>query len=787
MLTLRSLLSDLKDINANLQTEETTAEKVTVELVAADEDERATQKAAPALSGLAKQSEEQTRRQQMEALYETVEGLQKVLPEWRNRYLVRDGSHARFAEVNPANYKTVQNVHFYLLSDTLLVTTKKKNIISGKSRMVLDKCWSLADVAVVDMKDSIEVSNAFKVMRHPDMFIYRSESLEEKRSFLGAFKRFTDELMLQKRQAVESAKARQKLTIPAADPEPFSPTRSDTGDRDTEKRSGRPTKDDLTANDIKWLMELADELDVLIAHRDFDHAVSLIEQARHTLSKANAETPRVSVIRSSVEERTNRLAQLVSLDLANPVASKTQVQMNIDKLLRLGMGDQARDFFLTARTAIIRHRIRLIRFDGDVAVYISDLAEIVFRLIRSTCDWYGGSFRDTTMASGFMKWVNQELQNFGTIFRRQVFDSKQNFTVIADCLQHTLHHCKQLRDLGLDVTFVLDEAFHDDIVKSIKEHSKQCENAIVAAVEADKFAVIKPDSPFLVGREDEFADITANVSQSVYELYSVFMEFGADVSVLMSISLYSKIVNCLTSFFAMYIRKLVEIFGGDWIYRQRSTILVDAAFVVDDLLPKVAGQLAHRFERPIPELEDMREKLKHSITAMQTKFITQIREKLLKDKYNFPVVDYSNNGGILDTAKPSEHIMRLIEELNTLQGALDPTLPRKAILTSIVDGIFTFMNDPSCWQNARGPRRLGFQGVQQLILDIHFFLRICEPLVSEETNSNANIVCEKGLRTFFSQNKELKAALKTGDWYDKRVDDVMALISSEFPHLISIK
>ena len=50
-------------------------------------------------------------------------------------------------------------------------------------------------------------------MRHPDTFIYRSESLEEKRSFLGAFKRYTEELMMQKRQAVESAKARQSMFV----------------------------------------------------------------------------------------------------------------------------------------------------------------------------------------------------------------------------------------------------------------------------------------------------------------------------------------------------------------------------------------------------------------------------------------------------------------------------------------------------------------------------------------------------------------------------------------------
>ena len=43
---------------------------------------------------------------------------------------------------------------------------------------------------------------------------------------------------------------------------------------------------------------------------------------------------------------------------------------------------------------------RQLRFNGDIVTYISDLAEITFRLIRNTCDWYGGSFREAAMASG---------------------------------------------------------------------------------------------------------------------------------------------------------------------------------------------------------------------------------------------------------------------------------------------------------------------------------------------------------------------------------------------------
>lgn len=42
----------------------------------------------------------------------------------------------------------------------------------------------------------------------------------------------------------------------------------------------------------------------------------------------------------TVEERTAALAKMITLDLASPVATKKQVQENIDRLLRLGLGDK---------------------------------------------------------------------------------------------------------------------------------------------------------------------------------------------------------------------------------------------------------------------------------------------------------------------------------------------------------------------------------------------------------------------------------------------------------------
>jgi len=42
-----------------------------------------------------------------------------------------------------------------------VVTVRKKGMLSGKSKAVVDKCWGIADIAVVDMKNSPGIINNF--------------------------------------------------------------------------------------------------------------------------------------------------------------------------------------------------------------------------------------------------------------------------------------------------------------------------------------------------------------------------------------------------------------------------------------------------------------------------------------------------------------------------------------------------------------------------------------------------------------------------------------------------
>lgn len=159
-------------------------------------------------------------KSQLSALWEGVEGSQKLLPYIPVRHLIAES--ATFVELNSATYKPKQHVHLFLLNDALLVSIKKRRGtgLGGKVRLVAERCFNLSEIVVVDLKDGggalapawqvagatadpiclLELNNAVKIKRGKETLIFRTDKPEEKRILLLAFKKVAEELMSRKRK-----------------------------------------------------------------------------------------------------------------------------------------------------------------------------------------------------------------------------------------------------------------------------------------------------------------------------------------------------------------------------------------------------------------------------------------------------------------------------------------------------------------------------------------------------------------------------------------------------------
>lgn len=94
--------------------------------------------------------------------------------------------------------------------------------------------------------------------------------------------------------------------------------------------------------------------------------------------------------------------QLISslLDsLSLPSNRRSSVVSLITLLNRLKAGSAARNTFLEMRAQVIRAHMRKIRFEGDIGIYVGELATVYFTGIKHTADWYLASFKENEVAS----------------------------------------------------------------------------------------------------------------------------------------------------------------------------------------------------------------------------------------------------------------------------------------------------------------------------------------------------------------------------------------------------
>ncbi|KAI7850919.1 Cullin repeat-like-containing domain protein [Circinella umbellata] len=425
-------------------------------------------------------------RAQISALWDNVEGSQRFVTYTPGRHIIREC--VNFMDINPKTLQPRVPIHIFLLNDCLLIASRKKRSATSRYKLVADFCWSLEDASIIDLKDSQGTISVY-----PNTFIFRSEKQEEKYALLHAYRRTMDE------------------NDDRQDDQPNSYTRN-------HGKDGNDTE--INPSDQKWLKSLPDELEVAIALRQFENAVKDIEQARNVLISYKKDTPLLKESKRQIEKYTESLSSIISHDLSNILLTKLQFQRLVNWLLRLGKGEEAREVFLNTRSLIIKKRIRQLTFEGDSTTYINELALVVFTLVRNTCEWYRDSFKQNEMASRFITWVREQTEIYADIYKRQVFNHSQlNCQIIADCFKSTLDQCSILRKVGLDLKFLLEDFFLENVRETILAYEKRCVEKVEKFVSTDNFNI--------VSSQNLGADV--RVTSSVVTFYNMLVKFVNDI------------------------------------------------------------------------------------------------------------------------------------------------------------------------------------------------------------------------------------------------------------------
>ena len=398
---------------------------------------------------------EQIYKAQLTSLWENIEGSQKFVPLVHGRHLVAETS--QFVEINAATYKPKQAVALFLLDDLLLIAVQRKRHYGNRIHLVAECCFNLSEIVVVDLKDSKDVRNAIKIKHGRESFVYRSERAQDKRALLRAFRGVGEELAakLKKQRKARSQSKHMGSDNVLYGSESMDPASQDLGLSD--QVPAAPT----STNDVQWLGPwlngVIDELAVHIALREWEEAVTLVEEGKKRLASRPISEGPLYLLVESFNSCASELVQAISAELASPYQRKSMVVRDAALLVRLDKGREARDLLLEARTDLLQRRMRQIKYEGDVSLYISELAMLYFTLIKNTGDWYMAAFKDYRMASGFVQWASDQVKAYAETFRRQVYGVEQDPRVVDEALDITRRCAQLLNEVGLGLGFLLDD------------------------------------------------------------------------------------------------------------------------------------------------------------------------------------------------------------------------------------------------------------------------------------------------------------------------------------------
>ncbi|XP_058249367.1 exocyst complex component 8 [Hemibagrus wyckioides] len=592
------LESEMYQLSHILTEQKSIMESITQALLSTDKDEAAKEM----LTAFPKETEE-VKQRTLTTLLEKVEGCKNIL-EMPGRYLVYNGD---LFEYDADNMSQIQKVHAFLMNDCLLIATWLANR-RGTIKYKYNALYELESFAVVNVKDNPPMKDMFKILMFPDSRIFQAENSKIKKEWLEILD--------------ETKKTKVKDRNKKEEEVPKSPVRPEvsTNPFDEEEPSETEEMVDLSP---EWIQELPEDLDVCIAQRDFEGAVDLLQKLNEYL-KDQPVTPKVKDLRGKVEERVRQLTEVLVFELSpdrslrgGPKATRRAVS----QLIRLGQSTKACDLFLKNRAAAVHTAIRQLRIEGATLLYIQKLCNVFFTGLLETAREFETDFAgDTGCYSAFVVWSRSAMRMFADTFSKQVFDSKESLSTAAECVKLAGEHCRQLSDIGLDLTFIL----HSLLVKDIKAALQSQKDVIIEATKHRnseemwrRMNLMTPEA--LTKLKDEMRscgiatfnqytgdDCWVNLSYTVVAFTKQMMAFLEEGLKLYFPELHMVFLESLTEIILVAVQHVDYSLRCEQDSEKKSFILQNVSFLHETVLPVVERRFEEGVGKPAKQLQDLR-------------------------------------------------------------------------------------------------------------------------------------------------------------------------------------
>ncbi|XP_033000161.1 exocyst complex component 8 [Lacerta agilis] len=561
-----------------------------------------------ALSAKDNAASEEGRQRTLTTLLEKVEGCRDLLPESPGKYLVYNGD---LVEYDADHMVQVQRVHAFLMNDCLLVAAWLPN---RRGAYRYDALYPLDGLAVVNVKDNPPMKDMFKLLMFPESRIFQAENAKIKKEWLEVLEET-------KRNRVLSEKRRLEQEAPVRAPPPSPPEATNPFEEEDEEEA--TPEEEVVDLSLEWIQELPEDLDVCIAQRDFEGAVDLLDKLNEYLGDKPVTQP-VRELRTKVDERVRQLTDVLVFELSpdrslrgGPRATRRAVS----QLIRLGQSTKACELFLRNREAAVHTAIRQLRIEGATLLYIHKLCHVFFTSLLETAREFETDFAGNSGCySAFVVWARSAMRMFVDAFSKQVFDSKESLSTAAECVKVAKEHCKQLSEIGLDLTFII----HTLLVKDIKGALQSYKDIIMEATKHRnseemwrRMNLMTPEALGKLREEMKSCGVTnfdqytgddcwVNLSYTVVAFTKQTMTFLEEALKLYFPELHMVLLESLVEIILVAVQHVDYSLRCEQDPEKKAFIRQNASFLHEIVLPVVEKRFEEGVGKPAKQLQDLR-------------------------------------------------------------------------------------------------------------------------------------------------------------------------------------
>ncbi|NXQ61251.1 EXOC8 protein, partial [Anthoscopus minutus] len=553
---------------------------------------------------------EEGRQRTLTTLLEKVEGCRDLLPESPGKYLVYNGD---LVEYDADHMAQIQRVHAFLMDDCLLVATTLPN---RRGAYRYDALYPLDRLAVVNVKDNPPMKDMFKLLMFPESRIFQAENAKIKKEWLEVLEETKRSRALSEKRRLEQEALPRSAPTPPESTNPF--------DEDEDEEEDEPSAEEEVVDlSLEWIQELPEDLDVCIAQRDFEGAVDLLDKLNEYLADKPVSQP-VKELRAKVDERVRQLTDVLVFELSpdrslrgGPRATRRAVS----QLIRLGQSTKACELFLKNRAAAVQTAIRQLRIEGATLLYIHKLCHVFFTSLLETAREFETDFAGKNGCySAFVVWARSSMRMFVDAFSKQVFDSKESLSTAAECVKVAKEHCKQLNEIGLDLTFII----HALLVKDIKGALQNYKDIIIEATKHRnseemwrKMNLMTPEAlgklreemrSCGVGSFDQYTgdDCWVNLSYTVVAFTKQTMAFLEEALKLYFPELHMVLLESLVEIILVAVQHVDYSLRCEQDPEKKAFIRQNASFLYETVLPVVEKRFEEGVGKPAKQLQDLR-------------------------------------------------------------------------------------------------------------------------------------------------------------------------------------